>query len=1127
MQIDKADVNFQDGLNLTSNTGTGSVSCSVSNKTVTAVIKGLFESGKTYKFRVRGLAPGKNGYSASEWSAEVPGTTKNQLATPSIQSAVDNKNSTITVKINNVGNAEYYRLHYKVNGGAAQSGGNVPVTAGAVTSWVFNANPGDSYSFAVVAVTSNPAFTDSRESAYSQSVTATLDDGKILLSSVTLSTDDPVVGQEIRATVPSGSTATYKWYRVEVKSGKESEISGGENGIYTLTSAEEGHYIKVVATGTGNCKGTVSRSTSNHVPIREVKELKKTKKMVWSTDNPQVKSEITINGLPAGLQATCQWYRIVDNKPVIINDATNKTYTPTKEDRGYKLKLVVTAKASGDYYGSISFKTPNAVVKAQSNKIKLDPITLSTDDPQIGAEITINGLPDGVTATYQWYRYKLGGQAGETSGICPTVTIDGATNANYTPTEDDIGWRIKVVVKGTDMYKGTVHEITKHKVPKVESEVPVSKKISLSLSTNAPTIDKEVTVTVSPGNATVTCQWYRIQNGSPVLIVGATTASYQPTEADKGCKLQVIVTGTGDYNGCSASVTTRGTVSSNNEFQPTVPPITPEPKEEVPIITLSTSKPAVTKKMKATVDYSGASYTCQWFRISKIPTLTSSQTLGESPISEMIENATGLTYTPTNDDIGYHIGFQVTYDFNGVSRTVTKITDEKVAVYNVTLNGKANSDGTITLTASLNYESTTAKYTWYYINEYGGEEKILFSSDRMLYGSRPFTADNKCTTITSDIGHRIKVVVTDSKTGVKIEDTSDTINHQITGVTLSDSAENPLVGIRINAKVSPSSAKDVTYQWYRITSAGETLIKGATGSSYIPTTADAGYRLKLVVTQEKNSYFEKTDLETTTPNIVKIKLETVTLKSVSAKGKGRFATVQGIDFVVMPDDKSVVKVITEKGATVTCQWYYRENTYEKGAFDSLTGFECDADYTKHSNGTIYKLDNTSNTFKIPEMWKNNFDLKYDICVVITGTGNYTGQVYSTWLCPRSMGWPDGGTSSPSQDTWRDVTYGSQRISDKTEPLKTEKFPGAQFSLLAAELPNKSLSEFPVRKNDLSVVPVLRAKDIVLPLLDDDSDDDDETLKLAEMLMRNKYKSGNSLDYYQVFEQLNDDSPAIE
>ena len=155
---------FQNGV------GTCTIDHRNDKDTASLTIRGVLESGKTYYFKVRANS---TTFHDSDLSDAASGTTKIQLATPSIQSAVDNKNSTITVKINNVGNAEYYRLHYKVNGGAAQSGGNVPVTAGAVTSWVFNANPGNSYSFAVVAVTSNSAFTDSRESGYSQSVTAT------------------------------------------------------------------------------------------------------------------------------------------------------------------------------------------------------------------------------------------------------------------------------------------------------------------------------------------------------------------------------------------------------------------------------------------------------------------------------------------------------------------------------------------------------------------------------------------------------------------------------------------------------------------------------------------------------------------------------------------------------------------------------------------------------------------------------------------------------------------------------------------------------------------------------------------------------------------------------------------
>ncbi|MDO4628278.1 MAG: hypothetical protein Q4C70_03765 [Planctomycetia bacterium] len=73
----------------------------------------------------------------------------------------------------------------------------------------------------------------------------------------------------------------------------------------------------------------------------------------------------------------------------------------------------------------------------------------------------------------------------------------------------------------------------------------------VTLSSQSANIGDSLTVTTKPSTATVTYQWYRrsVIDGEFVAIEGATSATYQTTDADSNRYLKCIVTGTDDYVG--------------------------------------------------------------------------------------------------------------------------------------------------------------------------------------------------------------------------------------------------------------------------------------------------------------------------------------------------------------------------------------------------------------------------------------------------------------------------------------------------------------------------------------------------------------------------------------------------
>ena len=74
------------------------------------------------------------------------------------------------------------------------------------------------------------------------------------------------VGEPLTAAVePAGATASYQWMSATDQDGDYAEITSATNSTYDLTASEEGKYIKVQATGTGEYGGTVESAATGPV----------------------------------------------------------------------------------------------------------------------------------------------------------------------------------------------------------------------------------------------------------------------------------------------------------------------------------------------------------------------------------------------------------------------------------------------------------------------------------------------------------------------------------------------------------------------------------------------------------------------------------------------------------------------------------------------------------------------------------------------------------------------------------------------------------------------------------------------------------------------------------------------
>ncbi|MCF0235002.1 MAG: hypothetical protein HUK22_08530, partial [Thermoguttaceae bacterium] len=100
------------------------------------------------------------------------------------------------------------------------------------------------YALEVVVSGANPAF---KQLAYAMTTSAVTEEEMPTITSVTLSTTAPKVGETITAIVsPEGATAEFAWYRIDI-TGEAIPIEGATGASYVVDFADVGYYLGVDA----------------------------------------------------------------------------------------------------------------------------------------------------------------------------------------------------------------------------------------------------------------------------------------------------------------------------------------------------------------------------------------------------------------------------------------------------------------------------------------------------------------------------------------------------------------------------------------------------------------------------------------------------------------------------------------------------------------------------------------------------------------------------------------------------------------------------------------------------------------------------------------------------------------
>ena len=260
--------------------------------------------------------------------------------------------------------------------------------------------------------------------------------------------------------------------------------------------------------------------------------------------------------------------------------------------------------------------------------------TISDTKPRVDQVLTaIPGEwgPESVTLSYQWARVSSKGK---------TSTISGATSAEYRVNAADVGYKLKVTVRGvSDGY-----------TPVAKTSANTSAVVKGTFTkTPKPTVSGVarvgMTLTADPGtydpSATYTYAWYR---GSKA-ISKATKATYTATSSDKGKQLKVrVVASRAGFNSVTQySDATAAVASGMTAVTPVISPKAPKVGQTLSITKLDAWSP------------NPDSFTYQWYRGSTA-----------------IAGATAATYTATGADLGKKLKVTVTgakADYAPVSST--------------------------------------------------------------------------------------------------------------------------------------------------------------------------------------------------------------------------------------------------------------------------------------------------------------------------------------------------------------------------------------------------------------------------------------------------------------------------
>lgn len=639
----------------------------------------------------------------------------------------------------------------------------------------------------------------------------------------------------------SPMTRSYRWQRCDSGGGGCADIAGATAAQITLGAADRGFTVRAIVTAT-NASGSDSIASAPSAVVVMAPPSNVVAPAV--TPDTGLRDGATLVGTDGGwagsqpMTLAYRWQRCTSTSPadcVFVPGAAGPTYMLTVTDVGFRFRLLVSA--SNGAGTTTQSSEPTAVV-GTNPPISILPPTV-TGIARDGDVLTaVDGTWTGpvvVQTDYEWWRC-------DTAGANCTI-VPGANAQSLVLVSADVGLTLRARVIRTSE-GGTTGAFS-------EQTAPVAPAPPQSLT--APQVGGPTAVgkLLSAENGTwsgtpalsFAHQWRRCDadGANCADIAAADGATYRAAEADAGARLRVVVTATNAV----------GTASATSAASPVVqidPPVIVDlPRIEAPAgpiaagITL-TAQPGTWDGAQP-IDFAFA-----WARCDA--TLTTCAT---------IAGATADTYTLVAADIGARIVVRVTA--TNVVDTATERSDGTPAV----LPEAPSVVGLPAVTAASGVRDgaklVASSGTW------NGATPMTYAiswlrcdADGTNCGAVPGASGANYTLTGDDVGHAMRArvaasnitaeVAADSAPTVAVAPAPPVSTAAPAVVALAD---KPVVGSALRAQTGTwggTAPIALAIRWQRCpaTSLACDDIPGATGTEYTITAADAGRRLRIVVT---------------------------------------------------------------------------------------------------------------------------------------------------------------------------------------------------------------------------------------------------------------------------------------
>lgn len=435
----------------------------------------------------------------------------------------------------------------------------------------------------------------------------------------------------------------YQWESCDTMGGNCVLIAGATSSTYTLSDSDVATTVAVSVTAT-DTNGSLTDISPATQPIAPSDGPISTAAPAI-TGTPQAGSTLSAStGAWSGAAISTfayQWESCdaSGGNCAPISGATSSTYVPTLSDVGTTIAVVVTAAAAASSVNAYSVPVGPVTTVSLAN-VGLPQISGSPQQGQL-LTATPGEWSSSVPLLYA-YQWEICDDAGQNCTAVP-----GQTSAAYTPAAAAVDTTIRVAVTAEALFgdQPLASEVVESDPSSVVAPPPPP-----PTDQAAPAISGDPIVgeqqTVDPGTwaggqpINFSYQWQDCdQNGDPCTdIAGATSSSYIPTELDLDDQLAVVVTATNASGAATATAYTPSVITDVTPVDVAGPSISGDPlvgQTLTAAIGTWQGLPPIT-------------FTYQW------------QDCDENYDCTDIPGATGLTYTPTQADVGQLLAFTVT-----------------------------------------------------------------------------------------------------------------------------------------------------------------------------------------------------------------------------------------------------------------------------------------------------------------------------------------------------------------------------------------------------------------------------------------------------------------------------------